>query len=488
MVIELTGVRLLAPLFGSSIFTWTALIGVVLVGISLGGIVGGSQADSESPRFSLFDYLMLCSIFTLAIPLFYFLFGGAVRPLGNVSGPTLMAVILFAIPAFLLGAVSPIITRLVSRVSSDNYVGFASGITNMSGALGSFAGTFAAGLYLIPTFDYRTIYIATAVTLALCAFLYLFTSTLPMIGKKIFIYVCALIIVTMAVVATIVDTPEHVAYETETQYQRVALLIDSDDNGDFYLSMYNDNSLQGSMYFDRDDSPHPYKQYWDVAKLQLPSIRKALVLGGGAYSYPKEIEKDYPKAEITVVELDRDVSLIAQAFFRLDDYENIKTVNDDARRFLSTTQDKYDFVVVDVFKGFFQVPSHLVTAQFFGELKSVLTPNGVVLMNIIGADDEEGSRAPHALYNTVDSVFADTLLFAAEREDDSLDVRNFMIMASDNLKEPSEFDVEDPKLSALLKTYISNYSESDTTNGVVFTDFKNPIERYIADLIVSYSK
>ena len=39
LVIEIAGNRLLAPLFGNSVYTWTALIGVVLVAISVGGWV-----------------------------------------------------------------------------------------------------------------------------------------------------------------------------------------------------------------------------------------------------------------------------------------------------------------------------------------------------------------------------------------------------------------------------------------------------------------
>ena len=41
MVIEISANRLLAPVFGNSVYTWTALIGVILVAFSAGGFLGG---------------------------------------------------------------------------------------------------------------------------------------------------------------------------------------------------------------------------------------------------------------------------------------------------------------------------------------------------------------------------------------------------------------------------------------------------------------
>jgi predicted membrane-bound spermidine synthase len=41
MIVELTGYRVLAPVFGNSLWTWTALIGIILVAFSAGSYVGG---------------------------------------------------------------------------------------------------------------------------------------------------------------------------------------------------------------------------------------------------------------------------------------------------------------------------------------------------------------------------------------------------------------------------------------------------------------
>src|SRR3972149_4218537 len=51
LIIELVAGRIMAPLIGVSLYTWTSIIGVVLAGISLGNFIGGKLADRfASPR------------------------------------------------------------------------------------------------------------------------------------------------------------------------------------------------------------------------------------------------------------------------------------------------------------------------------------------------------------------------------------------------------------------------------------------------------
>ena len=45
MTVELTASRVLAPFFGNTLYTWTAVIGVILLALSVGYYVGGALAD-----------------------------------------------------------------------------------------------------------------------------------------------------------------------------------------------------------------------------------------------------------------------------------------------------------------------------------------------------------------------------------------------------------------------------------------------------------
>ena len=47
MIVEITGARLIAPIVGNSIYSWTALIAIVLIFLAIGGWIGGYLADKN---------------------------------------------------------------------------------------------------------------------------------------------------------------------------------------------------------------------------------------------------------------------------------------------------------------------------------------------------------------------------------------------------------------------------------------------------------
>ena len=53
MVIELVAGRIIAGHLGSSLYTWTSVIGIVLAGLALGNYIGGRLADRYEVRRTL---------------------------------------------------------------------------------------------------------------------------------------------------------------------------------------------------------------------------------------------------------------------------------------------------------------------------------------------------------------------------------------------------------------------------------------------------
>ena len=71
MAVELTASRLLAPSFGTSMFVWTNLIGVVLLALSLGYYFGGRLADrnaGRSARKTLYGLILATGALVCLIP------------------------------------------------------------------------------------------------------------------------------------------------------------------------------------------------------------------------------------------------------------------------------------------------------------------------------------------------------------------------------------------------------------------------------------
>ena len=61
MILELVAARLIAKHLGSSLYTWTAVIGVVLAGISFGNCLGGQIADRFRAKKALSVVFVIAS-------------------------------------------------------------------------------------------------------------------------------------------------------------------------------------------------------------------------------------------------------------------------------------------------------------------------------------------------------------------------------------------------------------------------------------------
>src|SRR5438309_11665198 len=67
MALEILGSRLLAPVFGNSLFVWGALIGVILAAMSSGYATGGWLADRRSSGTVLAWLLLGSGAWTLLL-------------------------------------------------------------------------------------------------------------------------------------------------------------------------------------------------------------------------------------------------------------------------------------------------------------------------------------------------------------------------------------------------------------------------------------
>src|SRR5436190_22453002 len=95
MVIEISANRLLAPNFGNSLYTWTALIGVILVAFSVGGYLGGVLAD-KMKRMDLLGWLLAgAAALTMLIPVLNSMMADSLKDSGLISGPVMTSLFLF---------------------------------------------------------------------------------------------------------------------------------------------------------------------------------------------------------------------------------------------------------------------------------------------------------------------------------------------------------------------------------------------------------
>jgi MFS family permease len=167
LVLELVAGRILAPRVGVSLYTWTAVIGVVLAGYSLGSWLGGKIAD-QRPARSVVSVVFLLSAGASALVL---VFASNLDSVGApFSWPTIwqvtwLSALVFFLPSVLIGSVTPMIIKL--SLHSLEETGRVVGRIRSAAELGGILGVFLTGFVLISAFGTRAIVTWVAITLAL---------------------------------------------------------------------------------------------------------------------------------------------------------------------------------------------------------------------------------------------------------------------------------------------------------------------------------
>ncbi len=146
---EILGARMLFPLYGNSVYVWGSIISVFLAGLSIGYAAGGRLADRKSDIITLARLIMIPSAMIVLFP-FY---GPKVcnlfeaLKLESRIGALLVSVILFLMPCVFIGAVMPVIVKMLATQSGK--VGSAAGNVYSISTAGSIAGTLFTSFFLI---------------------------------------------------------------------------------------------------------------------------------------------------------------------------------------------------------------------------------------------------------------------------------------------------------------------------------------------------
>jgi len=171
MGVELLGGRLLAPNFGSSIYVWGALITIFMLALSLGYLAGGRYSQ-RNPSLAKLGLLLAAAALT-TLP---------VLPLSGITlenlaiaipdprfGSLAAAALLFFVPTFFSGMVSPYCVRLL--VDSEESSGRRAGQLYFVSTFGSAAGTILTSFYLVLWFEVNAIIISLIAISAVLAVL-----------------------------------------------------------------------------------------------------------------------------------------------------------------------------------------------------------------------------------------------------------------------------------------------------------------------------
>jgi spermidine synthase len=476
MILELAGSRILAPYIGTSIVVWTSLIGVIMGALSLGYYVGGKMADKKAEASTLAMVILAAAFFVLMINAVDGEILGFIREiLKNIyAGAIIGTVFLFSVPCFLLGIVSPYAVKL--KIESFDYTGRTVGNLYAISTLGSIAGTFASGFLLIPFFG-------TARILYFIAALLVFSSLLVWTNKFFKTRVAFILILAIIIILSFSSSAKAAAakiVDVDSQYNRIQVYPAQDrETKRPILRLSTDPfGTQSAMFLDRDDElVFKYTKFYRLADVVTLDIKKALMIGGAAYSYPKDFLKEHSSAGLDVVEIDPKMTELAREYFNLKDDPRLKIYHEDARVFLNENQKKYDAVFMDAFNSQFSIPYQLTTREAVEKIYQSLDDGGVAIINIISAIEGDKGKFLRAEYATYQAVFPQLYLFRAYNVD-TRQVQNLILVAVKSDK-PANLKSDNAVLSSLLDMIWRQPVKADLP---VLTDDYAPVDYYTMKL------
>ena len=478
--------RLMAPYFGTSLYVWGILIGLILVYLSIGYVIGGRLADRYPRDEVLFQITGVAALWIGLIPVVSYPIllesqqGFATLSAGLVLGTLLAVIALFAVPVILLGCVSPFAIRLLLQDIATG--GNTAGAVYALSTAGSILGTFLPVFWFIPTYGTRPTLVGFSLALLALSIAGLWPR------RRIFAVLGIVVLAGGIYVQTIGIKPPATGtllYEKESPYSYIQVV----QAGNQTELVLNEGEAIHSIYNpDRATTGGPWDYmllagYFRPAQQTEPKPLDIAIIGLAGGTSARQFHLAYGDAVHQVgVEIDPDILAAAYRYFHLGE-AGVTPVVQDGRYWLATDHHKYDVIVMDAYRQPY-IPFHLTTKEFFQQVKAHLNVGGSVAVNV--GRTVSDYRLVDALASTMAAVFPSVLLI------DDPNYANTVVYASTepvtladvthNLGLVSAPLATDAATSALLegKLRVSPY------HGQVYTDDLAPIEQLIDQIIFGY--
>jgi len=400
LVLEVLVSRLVSPFVGLTLETYTAAIGVALAAIAAGAALGGRLADAVDPRRWLGPAVAVGGAFLLAARPTVFAVGESFR--GTGPGGTVVLVLVAVVPSVLvLSTVTPGVVKLRLRTLAET--GQTVGRLSAAGTLGALAGTFLTGFVLLEALPTSTLLLFTGLLLVVSGLVVaVVLPRTPLLVPLTGILAFAIVTSGWLVLA---DGP----CDVETRYYCASVEADPTRPGGRTLIL---DALQHS-YVDLNDPAYLKfgytRRFADVLAQQPSGDLDVLHLGGGGFSLPRHLAAVRPGSRSTVLEVDPQIPVIGRERLGLVTGPQLVVKVGDARTAITAQPSgAFDVVVGDAF-GSLAVPWHLTTSEMVQQVRRVLRPGGVYLLNVIDNPPLAFARAETA---TLLKAFKDTAVMA----------------------------------------------------------------------------
>lgn len=467
MATEITGAKLLAPFFGSSLYVWASILAITLGGLACGYFLGGKLSKKENKQNTLAFILVLAFCFLIGMTLSNNFIFFTANYLTVIPSVIISAFIIIFPSMLLMGTSSPLIISLLTNSADDS--GLNSGKIFATSTVGGIFSTFLCGFYLIPNIGISFTIICFALLIGLASFLLIEKKNTKLIPVFIIVLASFLFLSLNRTSKT-----KNTIYTKDGILGKLDVKDETQNDSVCFRKLLINNIVQSEMDLKTKKSLSEYIQYLEI---NLHHLKKgnALVLGlGGGLVSNMLYQNGF---RVTGVEFDERIIEIAKKYFFLD--TSIQTICNDARLYINNSDKKFDLIVFDIFKAEEQ-PSHILTLESITKLKKLLTPNAVIVINTHGYLEGDLGLGNQCLLATLkksgfhlkvcakkcDPNFRNALVFASTNklnytlinEIPLLKIQNPEIVNTDNAPILEKLNAEASKTWRLhyLKNYILN--------------------------------
>lgn len=469
LIVEILGAKMLSPFFGTSHFVWTAQITVTLVSLAVGYWFGGRLADRSPELYRLCWCMLAAALYLVAtVPLVKPVSFAALKMASLAGGSILAAIFLFFVPLTLLAATGPFLVRALiqSTIGAGGLVGRVSAISTF----GSVAGTLLTSYVLIPLLPYSVTMFVTAAVVAAVALGHILAGARR--GKPTAVTMFVVMLAAMSfggrnVIGASLPGFKEIARE-QSDFGLVQVLESEPGDLRYYV---NDLLLQNTYDPVTKQSASLFTHMLHgLAQAYAPRVERVLCIGMGVGIVPMQFART--GQQVDVVEINAAIVPVAEKHFDLDRSLINLTIGDGRQHLHDLPEATYDALVLDAFLGD-SSPSHLMTREAFADMRRVLKPDGVLVINAFGRFDAGRDFMAASLDKTLKAVFRSVIIHASGNG-------NVFYVASDQtpLKMHREPDVEAAhrSLRGEMRAALAGIMRPAEGSGMVLTDDYNPVE------------
>ncbi|MBK6895363.1 MAG: fused MFS/spermidine synthase [Alphaproteobacteria bacterium] len=398
---ELLAIRQTIPFVGTGTDTVSIIIAAVLMPLAIGYYTGGRFRPCKiygnyiSLRKKLTFNLILSTVILLpgmSLVFMEWFFQNLLVDIGITSRivqTSLYATFFVAIPVYFLGQTIPLVSNYFTKTKLSEITGR----MLFFSTLGSFLGAVFSTLVLMATIGVHHTVSLTFVLLSIVVILL----QRRKLSEPVFLSL-SLTVIGLFLNSNHVMSDKSIVYNN--QYQMAQILHKGEER---HLLL---NSNWSSMYDDYGRK-YPYIEFAErqgidpIRNSETP--RDILVIGAGAFTLGFEDENN----NYIYIDIDPDLLKTAEKYILKDKLKKNKTfLVEEARAFLTRSKregKKFDVIFLDAYLGGASIPEHLVTQEFFIQIKDSMKNGGILITNFI-ASPNFADRMSRSIDNTIRSV------------------------------------------------------------------------------------